>query len=264
LRKDGSTYPVEVRLQLSYAETPALFVAIIQDITERKQTEKELRNLLNEKRHLGQRMITMQEDERRHLAHELHDELGQTLSALKMDAGFIRENTQQTSPTVASAAVAIEQAVEETVSKIRNLTHELRPATLDHLGLVDALRENVDEWCARYDDINCFFSSDGELAGLPEAINITLYRTLQESLTNISRHAAASMVDIHLERLDKRVIFRVTDNGKGMDLSEKNEGIGLLGMRERVDALGGKFEVKSRLDGGVTISVSLPYSDHGA
>ncbi len=263
-RKDGSTYPVEVRLQLSYAETPALFVAIIQDITERKQTEKELRNLLKENRQLGHRLITMQEDERRHLAHELHDELGQTLSALKMDAGFIRENTHATSPAVASAATAIEQAVEEMVSKTRNLTHELRPATLDHLGLVDALREKVDEWSARYDSINCFFSSDGELAGLPEVINITLYRTLQESLTNISRHAAASMVDIHLERLDKRVNIRVTDNGKGMDLSDKNEGIGLLGMRERVAALGGEFEVKSKQDGGVTISVSLPYLDDAA
>ena len=260
-RKDGSTYPVEVRIQLSYAETPALFVAIIQDITERKQTEKELRDLLKENRHLGQRMITIQEDERRHLAHELHDELGQAMSALKIDAGFIRESTLADNPAVAAAAIDIEQAVEETVGKIRKLTHELRPATLDHLGLVDALREKVDEWCTAYENMKCFFSSDGELAGLPEVINITLYRTLQESLTNISRHAGASMVDIHLERLGNKVNFLITDNGKGMDLSEKSEGIGLLGIRERVSALGGELEVNSKPDGGVAISVSLPFSE---
>ncbi len=262
-RKDGSTYPVEVRLQLSYAETPVLFVSIIQDITERKQTEKELQGLLKENRHLGQRLITMQEDERRYLAHELHDELGQTMSALKMDAGFIREKTLESNSKVAAAALDIEHAVEGMVSKIRNLTHELRPATLDHLGLVDALREKVEEWCARNDSMNCFFSSDGELGGLSEVINITLYRTLQESLTNISRHAEATIVDVHLEHLDSRIFFQITDNGKGMDRSKKIKGIGLLGMRERVDALGGKFEVKSKLDEGVTISVSIPFSDKG-
>jgi signal transduction histidine kinase len=141
---------------------------------------------------------------------------------------------------------------------VHSMMQRLRPSVLDDLGLVAALEEEIEAWQARFPHINCSFSRDGELMGLGERINITLYRIVQESLTNIAKHADATQVTLKLARQQQTLTLSIEDNGCGMDTENPGRGLGLIGMRERVEALSGALSVQSAPGKGVTIRVSIP------
>jgi signal transduction histidine kinase len=134
----------------------------------------------------------------------------------------------------------------------------LRPSVLDDLGLVAALEEETEAWQARHPNIDCSFTKNGELMGLGERVNISLYRIVQESLTNIAKHAAATRVHLHLVCRQQDVALNIEDNGCGMDINKPGRGLGLIGMRERVEALDGTLTVNSSPGQGVAISVRIP------
>lgn len=265
LHKDGRTVVLETSGVPVFEADGSFggYRGIDRDITERKRGESELNRLLEENRRLHKQCITVQEEERRNLARELHDELGQALTGIRMNADYIRDFAPDLEPEVVDAADDILILVDDSVERLRYITNRLRPMTLDYVGLEEALRETTDGWAARNRSTECSFSASGQLAGLSEELNIALYRALQESLTNVARHGQAAHVEVQIDRRGEQVELRVRDDGRGMDIQAERSGMGLVGIRERVESLGGTFELRSALGDGLTLSVSLPVSASG-
>ncbi len=228
------------------------------DISPVKKAANLNQELIQQNRTLMQNIFSIQESERRHLARELHDELGQWLTAIHAEAQAIGSMTEKENKIAASAG-AIRESASEMHEVIRNMLHKLRPALLDELGLADSLRELVSQWNKHHTGIGCELELKGELSGWGESTNITIYRIIQEALSNIAKHAQAERVSVHLRReAADRLLLQVVDNGKGLDAEQISNGYGLLGMRERAIAAGGKFSLSSTPGQGVRIDVLLP------
>jgi two-component system sensor histidine kinase UhpB len=215
---------------------------------------------------LTQRSLAIQEDERRHLAQELHDELGQTITAIKAVAVSIENQPDMNKSSITNSAQTIVKFSNHMFDVAHNMIRRLRPVALDESGLVVALQNMVDDWNGRHADLFCHFNYEGKFNELEEKININLYRILQESLTNIDKHANATEVDIRLVRsgtdnkkyFPNQIYLTIHDDGVGFDLNVVTTGMGLLGMRERAEALGGEFVVQSAINGGVQLKVTIP------
>ena len=232
------------------------------ELDRRLAAERELAGALAENRLLSQKYLAAQEEERRSLARELHDELGQCLNAIKLDATTIRNHAAAPSPEVAERAQAIIDVSSRVYDVTRGLMERLRPVGLDELGLADALRHLVSEWQRRNPGTGCALELRGQLEELGEDINISLYRVVQECLTNVTRHARASAVEVRVEgpapaAEELRVCIR--DDGVGMPAGGgRRTGLGLVGLRERVEALGGRLTVGERAPHGVEVLVRIP------
>ena len=225
----------------------------------RLAAQEQLERSLAENRLLVQRNIQVQEDERRNIARELHDEMGQWLNALKLDAVSIRELAAGNEP-IRAAAQSVIDVTDHVYDVVRQLMRRLRPVALDELGLAAALQFLVDQWKTRQTGTTCRFEAQGELDDLGEAVNITVYRFVQECLTNITKHAGAREVTIALCREPgmARVQVSVQDDGRGVAAAPAQPGMGLAGLRERIDVLGGEFRVEARAPAGTRVSASLP------
>jgi two-component system sensor histidine kinase UhpB len=215
-------------------------------------------------RQLAQKSLAIQEHERRFLAHELHDELGQSISAIKALAVTIGQRAAN-EPDIVQSTQTITNTSQRIYDVVRGMMRRLRPVILDELGLVPALQNIVDEWNDRHGDAFCRFDCDGDLSTLSDEAQINVYRIVQEALTNISKHAHATEVSISLSRtvpaapgVGPWLHIQISDNGSGFDPEATPSGLGLLGMRERTDALGGRFELITTPGKGVTIQISLP------
>jgi two-component system, NarL family, sensor histidine kinase UhpB len=213
---------------------------------------------------LAQKSLAIQEHERRYLAHELHDELGQSISAIKALAVTIGQRAAN-EPEIVQSTQTITNTSQRIYDVVRGMMRRLRPVILDELGLVPALQNVIDEWNERHGDAFCRFSSEGDFSTLGDETRINVYRIVQEALTNISKHARASEVSIAISRtviaaplVSPWLRIRISDNGEGFDPSHTPTGLGLLGMRERAEALNGRFELVSTPGKGVTIDISLP------
>ena len=238
-----------------------------------RQAERELRLRIeaqaqlaqreDEHRLLAQRYMMVQEEERRSLAHELHDEMGQCLNAIKLDAVAIRSLAHGRDAEVEAGANAIIELSAHVYDVARSITQRLRPAALDALGLRDALADLVGQWSRRNPAVRCRFEAAGDLDGLGEAVNIAVYRLVQECLTNIVKHAQAANVCVELVRSAGSLRVVVSDDGRGMDVTARRTGLGLLGLRERVEALAGVFELHGGSGHGVRVSAQLPVGTAG-
>ena len=240
-------------------------VGVSVDVTAIKEAEHLSQDLLRQNRLLTQQLFSLQEAERRHLARELHDELGQWLTAIQAEAAAICSSSGiEREPEIYANAQAIGNSATEVQSVIRRILQRLRPSLLDELGLTDSLQELAIQWRQHHPKIVFDLELDGNLGDLPEALNITLYRIVQEALTNIANHAQASHVKVWLRRIPgvasepKHLLLTMQDDGKGMDPSLPIKGLGMLGMRERVIASGGDFISHSAPGQGVRIEIRLP------
>ncbi len=241
-------------------------VALATDVTGPKQKEASILRLSNENRRLAQRLLHVQEQERQSLARELHDELGQSLTMIKTELGRAASRTWNRKE-LAEVIKTIDKATDQMIASTRTMLQRLRPATIDSVGLQGALAELAKNW-ERKQSIPCTLDSSGDLDNLNDNIRLALYRILQESLTNIARHARAKRVQVHCHRHkpskddDKQlnaVTLIVADDGVGLPVNrESHQGLGLIGMRERVHALGGNLEIKSAPNKGTRIVVILP------
>ena len=243
---------------------------LTKEVAERKRAEEESRKLLDENRYLTRKSLAVQENERRHLARELHDELGQCITAIQADASIISERAPECDPRMAASANAIQDVTSRIYDVVHSMMQRLRPAILDDLGLVDTLNEEVEAWCARQPDTDCELSIQGDLSNLNEDARITLYRVAQECLTNVAKHARARHVSIRLTAnrcesvdadggvTDACVRLVIQDDGVGMEQQTRGPGLGLIGMRERVESLNGRFSLDSSPGNGTTILVDLP------
>ncbi|SNR70233.1 hypothetical protein SAMN05192560_0585 [Methylobacillus rhizosphaerae] len=235
-------------------------ICSMRDITERKLAEETARKLEENRQltHLIQRHI---EDERRSLARELHDELGQYVTAIKTFAVAIANKTRSEMPAIESSAQTIVSAANHIYDGMHNIIRHLRPGSLDNLGLSEALRDSVADWQAQNPQVKFNLELHGRLDPLGESININLYRIVQESVTNALRHAQADRIDISLSRHENGTLtLLVKDNGVGMNMCnvDQSRHFGLLGMRERTQALYGSFSVDSLPGEGSTILVTVP------
>jgi signal transduction histidine kinase len=234
---------------------------------ERQHAEDKTLQLLQQNRELTQRLFQIQEEERRHLARELHDEFGQWLTAIHLNAETISQLSKGKNPHVHDSATAIDESATEMHKNIRDMIRQLRPTLLDELGLVESLKHLLDQWQAQHPEVELTLALDGKLDYLEDNLNITLYRIIQESLTNVAKYADARDVAVELMRREGRVgqqdslLLNVEDNGKGMDTEAATEGFGLAGMRERVLAVGGKFTIHSPPGKGMRIEISIPLNE---
>ncbi|MGE0485800.1 MAG: ATP-binding protein [Gammaproteobacteria bacterium] len=209
---------------------------------------------------LAQRAIVIQEEERRYLAHELHDELGQSITAIKALAVSIGERADS---ELAARATTITTVSSDIYARVRDMMSRLHPVVLDELGLVAALGLMVDDWNARHEDCFCEFACARELPALDAAARIAVYRVVQEALTNVARHAVASSARVALDLEDdgrgaSTLQLAISDNGVGFDPERVRRGLGLRGIGERVTALNGSWSVASRPGDGTCIAVQVP------
>jgi two-component system sensor histidine kinase UhpB len=231
------------------------------ELRARRIAEVRLDQALAENRQLAQENLRIQETERKYLARELHDEFGQYLNAIKLDAVAVRESGGQDTELARGAALSIIRTVDHVHRAVSDMIGRLRPVGLDELGLVAAVEHCIDSWRQRVPAANFSLSVRGQFEGLSESLNLTIYRLIQESLTNIHKHANAQRAEIVLERLDvsdREVQVTVVDDGCGMESSNRRSRFGLSGMRERVEMAGGTFALDSAPGRGLRITALLP------
>lgn len=225
----------------------------------RRATENQLAAALAENQRLAQQYVELQEYERKALARDLHDELGQYLNVMKLDAVSIRDARHGDDALVDNASRGLIDTVDRVYAVVSNLIRQLRPVGFDELGIAAALEYCVNEWRARLPGVAIDLSIAGDLGVLVEIKKLALFRVVQESLTNVARHSQATQVTIRVEQPGfGEVVVTVADDGKGMDLRAPRAGLGLVGMRERVAALGGRLKLASRPGAGLQIIASIP------
>ena len=235
-----------------------------QEIARRELVEAQLAAALADNRRLAQQYVELQEAERKALARELHDELGQYLNVIKLDAVRIRDEHRASSEAVRTQASAIVENCNHTHRALSTLMRELRPAGLDELGLAAAVEHCVQTWRTRLPNVALELSIKGDFTTLAESIAVTLYRLVQEALTNVAKHAAARRVTIRLDRArepasdSERVEVTVADDGVGTDREIPTRGLGLIGMRERVMASQGRLAFTSSPGQGFELCARIP------
>jgi two-component system, NarL family, sensor histidine kinase UhpB len=259
----------------------------------RHALEQQAESLLAENRRLGAQAREAQEQERRHLARELHDELGQYLNAISLDAARIRDLAASREPEIHRVSLGLVQSAGHVYRQIGGMIRRLRPLGLDEFGLPAALEHCVEGWRERLPNASFSLAIEGDFTGLTDALNITLYRLVQEGLTNVSKFARAAHVEIFVVRGPRKahgqapatageggahaapdghererlglgtdeIVVTLADDGPGVDLGEPRNGLGLIGMRERVEALGGEFHIASRPGKGFLLCARIPAED---
>ncbi len=216
---------------------------------------------LEENRQLTHLIQSHIEEERRSLARELHDELGQYVTAIKTFAVAIVNKSKGSAPDIEASAKTIVAAANHIYDGMHDIIRQLRPGSLDNLGLAETLRDTVNVVQQQHPEMKINLMLDGKLDALGETLNINIYRIVQESLNNAVKHAEANQLEIRLSMSEAGELQLVVhDNGKGMDIHtvDQTNHFGLLGMRERVQALHGSFNVDSKAGQGTTIYINIP------
>ena len=258
-RKDGSLGHSLRSLERLTLDGEDCILTVLSDITDRKRNEEELRISGERLEVLSRQLIATQESERRHLARELHDEIGQELTSIKLNL----KNLQQVSPNGADLVLDTLAIAEHALQQVRSLALDLRPSMLDDIGLAPALRWCLDRQAHRSGFAPHFLAEPPELAASPE-VAITCFRVAQESLTNIARHAQARTVRMEVRQYETALDLQVHDDGIGFDVNAATEratqgaSLGLLGMRERAELVGGLIDIESTPNSGTTIHARFP------
>ncbi|MCF8155849.1 MAG: response regulator [Rhodoferax sp.] len=257
-RKDGSVFPAEVSFAPLQTNRGILNMAVIRDVSLRKRAESDLKESRQQLRELAAKREANREDERKHIAREVHDELGQILTALRIDLSLLKIQLGNDNPTTERKLQEMKDLVDQGIHAVRNVAVSLRPAALD-MGLVPAIEWLCDHH-ARQSAARIAFESDEENIAIDEVRAIIIFRIVQESLTNIARYAKAARVLVRIEHLAGELCVKVSDDGMGFNVEQvgRNKTFGLLGMRERAIALGGVLDLESSVGGGTRITVRIP------
>ncbi len=259
-QKDGTIIEVEANVKML---PDGRILAIARDITERKRSKDELEQSYKAIRQLTEHIQNIREIERTHIAREIHDELGQQLTVLKMDVSWIiNELALPDDNSIKQKLQSLIALLDNTLSSVRRISSELRPSLLDDMGLVTAMQWHLKEFEKR-SAIRTLFEKPQEEISLPDNIKTGLYRIFQESLTNVARHANAKRIDVSLQLINGELILQIEDDGRGFNKEEavnKNT-LGILGMEERSFMMGGHYMVSTEPGKGTLITVSVPYKN---
>lgn len=281
LRRDGTEFSIELTLATWRTRTGMFFTGVVRDIRARKQAEMELREsrahyiklfeearaMEDSLRQLSNKVLTAQEEERKHISRELHDEIGQTLTAANVSIALLRQHAEQDEAFSKKVEVA-SKLLETCMHMVHRFARELRPSMLDHLGPYAALQSYVKTFTERT-GIKAELESSVPADALDVQQGTVLYRVAQESLTNVFKHAQATRVRIILRQLPRAVCMEIADNGRASPSPDKLNGatrgrLGLLGMQERVRLVNGEFAIESVPKRGTTVRVQIPLSPERA
>ncbi|WP_431095047.1 PAS domain-containing sensor histidine kinase [Polaromonas aquatica] len=256
LRSSGEEFPLEASISHLDTAHGKLFTVILRDVTERVRASEELSAFASAAH-------AIRESEKTRIARELHDELAQSLTAIKMDATWIRGAMPRDADAVRAKLDEMLGLLDTTVAATRRIASDLRPLLLDDLGLVPAVEWLTHNFSQRH-GVPCRLSLDEELE-LGEPYATAVFRIVQESLVNVAKHAGASQVDVRIERTPAAVILEVVDNGSGfsLDAPRKTGSLGLMGLRERARLLQGTVDIATAPDRGTHIKVSIPVPETG-
>jgi len=260
LRKDGSTFQALIYSSPIISDNQVTGLrGVVIDITNRKKAETELENSRDQLRNLSSHLQSVREEERSLIAREIHDELGQALTALKMDLIWINKRIPPENSEILDKIEGMSDLISSTMKTVRRLSSELRPGLLDDLGLYATLEWYCEEFEKRT-GIDCNLQLDQTDLELNEEIAISVFRIFQETLTNVARHANASHVSAQLHIEDHLLDMNIKDNGIGISEEKINNphSLGLIGLRERVVPWGGTLTIKGRPNKGTTVTVSIP------
>lgn len=240
---------------------------ISRDITDRKLAEQELLESRSQLRELSAYLQSVREEERTRISRELHDELGQSLTAIRIGLGVMETQLQQDGyrddSDCAKNLQQLKHIADSTVESVQRIAADLRPLILDELGLASALDWLLESFAER-SRIAVELILPPELPVFSRDISTAIFRILQESLTNVSRHSRATSVVVELREDERDVLLKITDNGCGIDANDSRENsLGLIGMRERAFMLGGTLKIQSRKGSGTSIDVRIPKSSAG-
>jgi len=259
VRADGTEFPIDASISQLVTEGRKLYTVILRDITARRRAEDAVERSHQELRELSAAMHEVREAERLRVARELHDELAQWLTALKMDISWLASRLPREHAQLHARADRMKGVVDTTVAAVRRIAADLRPVMLDDLGLVPALEHLLHELSQR---TGIVVSLDAEEAGieLGEPAASSLYRMAQEALTNVARHAEAKEVQVAIAVDDARLVLTVRDNGKGYDAeaAARRKSYGVLGIRERARTLGGDARIERLESGGTLVEIVIP------
>jgi two-component system, NarL family, sensor histidine kinase UhpB len=237
------------------------------ELRRRELAEAQLEAALSNNRRLSQQYVRLQETERKSLARELHDELGQYLNVIKLDAVAVRDGRLTDPTSMSDRAGAIVANCNHIHTALTSLIRQLRPVGLDELGLGAALEHCIDTWRPRLPDTRLSLELVGDFGDLTEAVTLTVYRVVQEGLNNVAKHASAGHVTMQLERTPAGtdspdiVTITIADDGVGVDTKVPTRGLGLIGMHERVAALAGRLEVRSAPGRGFELQAQIPVEE---
>ncbi|WP_082488585.1 PAS domain-containing sensor histidine kinase [Duganella sp. Leaf61] len=261
VRRDGQHVPLEGSISSLYESGKPIYTIILRDITERKQVHEQLAQSTTQLRELSAALQTIREEERKHIARELHDDLGQLLATLRVDLALLQRQVRE--PGARKLLDGMDDLVMAAITSLRRIASNLRPRALDEGGLYFALESLRQEFVSHY-GIACRLHANEEELILDDAYSTAIYRIVQEALTNITRHAQASRVDLSLRRVDDLLDISIQDDGHGIAAQDmdKASSYGLIGMRERVWALHGDISILN--DGGTRIMVRLPLPPRAA
>ena len=257
IRAGGETFPLEGSVSTVLEDDTPIHTIILRDVTGRLQVQEKLARSHAQLRQLSAALQTIREEERTHIARELHDDLGQLLASLRMDLALLQQHESGTAG--ARLIKGMEQNLLTAITSLRRIATNLRPRSLDEGGLFFALQGLREDFVERYGIACTLYADEGELV-LDDAASTAIFRIVQEALTNIARHAQASNVTITLYRIDGEVLLTVRDDGRGIAAAdmEKAQSLGLVGMRERVWAMDGEITISSDDPPGTRIDIVLP------
>lgn len=258
---DGSVKWVHQQAEVTISEKgkPAIMIGFIQDVSKRKEEEKELQELNEQLRSLTAHLQTVREEERTSIAREVHDELGQQMTSLKMEIGLLKNRTEKEFPDISKKAELMLEMINEAIKTIRRIITSLRPGILDDLGLEAAIEWQAKDFEQRT-GIKCILETAIDKERLSPNVNTTVFRIFQETLTNVKRHANATKVKANLITDKNMLMLEIKDNGIGISDERKanKTSFGLLGMKERASMLHGFVDIKRIPEGGTKVTLKIP------
>jgi PAS domain S-box-containing protein len=257
LRANGEEFPIDASIsQVRVGEK--FYTVILRDVSERRRAEEALERSYGELRELSRIMNEVREAERTRVARELHDELAQWLTALKMDVAWLAARLPAGQHSLVERTERMKGVVDTTVASIRRIAADLRPVMLDDLGLAPSL-ENLLSSLSERANIAVRLDVQPRDLDLKDPLATAVYRMVQEALTNVARHAQATEVRVTLVRAADALIVRVSDNGVGLPPpTQGRKSYGLLGIRERAQTLGGSARIYGPPEGGTMVEISIP------
>ncbi len=258
LRTNGEEFPIEASISSMVENNHRFYTLILRDITERKQAQEELARSHEELSRLSNALQSVREEERRNIARDLHDDLGQLLAALRIDLSLLQKQAMEAvvSP---KQLVSMDELLATSITSLRRIATDLRPRALDEAGLYFALQTLRKEFVARH-GISCELFADEHDLALDDQRSTAIFRIIQESLANVFRHAAARKVTIKFERNNGKLEISIDDDGRGIRSEDmgKDRSFGLVDMRERVRAMHGDMAISSEAYQGTRINIAIP------
>jgi PAS domain S-box-containing protein len=262
LRANGEPFAIEGSIADTLHDGRTVYTIILRDISERQRVQRKLARSHDQLRQLSAALQTIREEERTHIARELHDDLGQLLASLRMDLTLLRE-VCRAAPDAGRLIDGMDGNLLTAITSLRRIATNLRPRALDEGGLYFALQGLREDFTIRH-GIACELLADEAELRLDDQASTAIFRIIQEALTNIARHAHAGLVTMNLYRIDSELLITIRDDGRGIteEDMEKAESLGLVGMRERVWGLRGEISISADEPPGTRIDIVLPVKNH--